>query len=62
MIPGIIISSIFNEQGKLVLRAAPLQNEFAGTVEAIDNLANRFGVQIAASNFPGCTGSHLFTL
>jgi integrase/recombinase XerD len=25
-IPGIIISLIFNEQGKLVLRAAPLQN------------------------------------
>ena len=62
MIPGIIISSIFSEQGKLVLRAAPLQNQFAGAVEAIDNPANGFGVQIAAANFPGCTGSHLFTL
>ncbi len=62
MIPGIIISSIFSEQGKLVLRAAPLQNQFAGAVEAIDNSANGFGVQIAAANFPGCTGSQLFTL
>jgi hypothetical protein len=26
MMPGIIISLIFNEQGKLVLRATPLQN------------------------------------
>ena len=62
MIPGIIISSIFSEQGELVLRAAPLQNQFAGAVEAIDNPANGFGVQIAAANFPGCAGSHLFTL
>jgi hypothetical protein len=62
MIPGIIISSIFSEQGELVLRATPLQNQFAGAVEAIDNLANWFGVQIAAANFPGCTGSHLLTL
>ena len=45
MIPGIIISSIFSEQGKLVLRATPLQNQFAGAVEAIDNPANGFGVQ-----------------
>ena len=26
MMPGIIISFIFNEQGKLIFRAAPLQN------------------------------------
>jgi hypothetical protein len=26
MMPGIIISCIFNEQGKLIFRAAPLQN------------------------------------
>ena len=62
MIPGIIISSIFSEQGKLVLRAVPLQNQFAGAVEAIDNPADGLGVQIAAANFPGCTGSHLLTL
>jgi hypothetical protein len=54
MIPGIIISSIFSEQGKLVLHAAPLQ--FAGAVEAIDNPANGFGVQIAAANFQGARG------
>jgi hypothetical protein len=62
MIPDIIISSIFSEQGKLVVRAVPLQNQFAGAVEAINNPANGFGVQMAAANFPGCTGSHLFTL
>jgi hypothetical protein len=26
MMPGIIISCFFNEQGKLIFRAAPLQN------------------------------------
>jgi len=26
MMPAIIISCIFNEQGKLIFRAAPLQN------------------------------------
>jgi hypothetical protein len=62
MMPGIIISLIFSEQGKLVLRAAPLQNQFASAVEAVNNPANGFGIQISAANFPGCTRSYLFAL
>ena len=32
MMPGIIISLIFSEQGKLILRATLLQNELAGAL------------------------------
>ena len=62
MMPGIIISLIFSEQGKLVFCATPLQNEFASAVEAVNNPANGFGIQITAANFPRCTGSYLFAL
>ena len=62
MIPGIIISSIFSEQGKLVLRAAPLQNQFAGAVEALNNATNGFSIQITAADLPRCTRSYLFAL
>ena len=62
MMPGIIISCIFNEQGKLIFRAAPLQNEFPSAVEVVNNPANGFGIQISAANFPGCTKSYLFAL
>ena len=62
MMPGIIISCFFNEQGKLIFRAAPLQDEFASAVEAVNNPANGFGVQISATDFPGCTSSYLFAL
>jgi hypothetical protein len=62
MMPGIIISSIFSEQSKLALRAAPLQNQFPGAAQAVDNPRNGFGVQISAANFPGCTESYLFAL
>ena len=60
MMPGIIISLIFSEQGKLILRATPLQNELAGALEAVNNLANGFGVQITAANFPRCPRRYLF--
>ncbi len=62
MMPGIIISCIFNEQGKLIFRTAPLQNELPSAVEVVNNPANRFGIQISAANFPGCTKSYLFAL
>ena len=61
MMPGIIISLIFREQGKLVRRATPLQDQLAGAVEAIDNLANGFGIQITAANFPRCPTRYLPT-
>jgi hypothetical protein len=60
MMPGIIISLIFNEQDKLIFRATPLQNELASALEAVNDLANGFGIQIAAANFPWCTRSYLF--
>lgn len=60
MMPGIIISLIFCEQGKLVRRAIPLQNELAGTLEAFNNIANGFGIQIIAVNFPRRPRSYLF--
>jgi hypothetical protein len=44
MMPGIIISSIFSEQRSLVFRATPLQNQFSGAEEPVDNHTNRFGV------------------
>ena len=62
MMPGIIISLIFSEQGKLVFCATPLQNEFPSAVEAVNNPANGFGIQITPANFPRCTGSYLFAL
>ena len=60
MIPGIIISCIFSEQGKLAFRATPLQNQFASAVKAINDPANGRGVQITAANFPRCARSYLF--
>ena len=62
MIPGIIISRIFNEKGKLIFRAIPLQNQFTSAVEAIDDPANGRGVQITAANFPRCARGYLFAL
>ena len=60
MMPGIIISLIFREQGKLVLRATPLQNQLASAPEAANNLANGFGIQLTAANFPRCPRRYLF--
>ena len=60
MMPGIIISLIFSEQGKLVLRATPLQNQLASAPEAANNLANGFGIQLTAANFPRCPRRYLF--
>ena len=60
MIPGIIFSCIFGEQGKLVFRATPWQNQFAGAVEVINDPADGCGVQITAVNFPRCPRSYLF--
>ena len=62
MMPGIIISSIFSEQGRLVFRATPLQNQLASAEKPVDNSPNGLGIQISAPNFPGCTGSCLFAL
>ena len=61
-IPGIIISLIFSEQRKLVFRATPLQNQLAGAVEALNNAANGFSIQITAADLPRCTRSYLFAL
>ena len=62
MMPGIINPRIFSEQGKLVFHATPLQSQFASAVEAINDPANGFRVQINAADFPRCTRSYLFTL
>jgi len=62
MMPGIIISSIFSEQSRLAFRATPLQNQFAGAEEAVNDTSNWLCIQISAPNFPGSTGSCLFAL
>jgi hypothetical protein len=62
MMPAIINSFTFNEQTTLVLRAVPLQNQFARFVEMLDDAANRIGMKVGPSNLPGSTGSRLFTL
>lgn len=62
MMPGIINSFIFSEQNGLVFHTFPLQNQFAGSVEMLDDAANRFGSQVGSSNLPGSAGSRLFTL
>ena len=62
MMPGIINPRIFSEQGKLVVRATPLQTQFASAVEAINDPVNGFRVQITAADFPRRTNSYLFTL
>jgi hypothetical protein len=42
MMPGIIISCFFNEQGKLIFRAAPLEDPAAlPALISISNSANR---------------------
>ena len=60
MMPGIIISCFFNEQGKLIFRAAPLEDQFASAVETVNNPAYGFATQISEANFLGCTRSYLF--
>jgi len=62
MMPAIINSFVFSEQTGLVLRTAPLQNQFPGSLEVFDDTANRFCLQVGASNFPGRTRHRLFTL
>jgi hypothetical protein len=57
MMPGIIISCFFNEQGELIFRATPLEDQFASAVETVNDPAYGFGIQISAANFPGCTRS-----
>src|SRR5215831_8750057 len=52
MMPGIIISAIFREQGKLMFRATPVQNEFAGVEEPVNNPADGVRLQISAANLP----------
>jgi hypothetical protein len=54
------MTCFFNEQGKLIFHAAPLEDQFAGAVETVNNPANGFAIQISAANFPGCTRSYLF--
>ena len=62
MMPGIIISSIFSEQGRLAFHTTPWQNQLASAEEPVDNAANGFGIQISAPNFPRCARSYLFAL
>ena len=61
MMPGIINSFIFSEQNSLVLRTAPLQNEFASSMEMLNDAAYRLCIQVGTSNLPRSTGSRLFT-
>src|SRR5262249_729409 len=62
MMPGIIISAIFREQGKLMFRATPVQNEFAGVEEPVNNPADGFRLQISPATFPRCTRASFFAL
>ena len=62
MMPAIINSFIFSEQSRLFVRTVPLQNQFAGSVEMLDDAANRFGIQVGTSNLPRSAGNWLFTL
>ena len=55
MMPGIIISFVFSKQFRLVLRVMPLQNQLAGSSEALDDGADRLGLEIGTSNLPRCS-------
>ena len=48
MMPGIINSFIFSEQSSLVLRTVPLQNQFAGLMEMLDDAANGLGIEVGS--------------
>lgn len=61
MMPGIINSFIFSEQSSLFFRAVPLQNQFAGFMEMLEDAAYRLCMQVGTSNLPRGTGSRLFT-
>ena len=43
MMPGIIISFIFSKQGRLFIRASPLQNQLAGAQEPLQNAPHWLG-------------------
>ena len=61
MMPGIIISFIFNEELRLVPRALPLQYQFAGPKEPLNDGTNRRGIQVRTSNLPRRPRSHLLS-
>jgi len=62
MMPGIIISLIFIEHGRLTFRAVPLENQLAGPKESLDDTANWLSIQIGTANFPRSTRSGLLAL
>ena len=62
MMPGIIISFIFNKQGRRVSRTTPLQNQLPCAEKPVDNALNCFVIQIRTTNLPGSANSDLFTL
>jgi hypothetical protein len=61
MMPGIINSFVFSEQSGLVVRTVPLQSQLAGSMETLDDTADRLCIQVGTSNLPGRTRSRLFT-
>src|ERR1017187_1385957 len=62
MMPGIILSFVFNEQGGLEFRTSPLQDQPASTKELVDDAPYWFAIQISSTNPPGSTRSDLFML
>jgi len=60
MMPGIIISFIFNEQVGLDFRTTPLQGQLACAKKPVDDAPYWFAIQIGTANPPGSTRSDLF--
>lgn len=52
MMRVISISFVFSKQFRLALRVMPLQNQLAGSSKALDDGADRLGLEIGTSNLP----------
>ena len=60
MMRVISISFVFSKQFRLVLRVMLLQNQLAGSSEALDDGVDRLGLEIGTSNLPRCSRHGLF--
>jgi hypothetical protein len=52
MMPGIIISFIFSEHGRLVFCTSPSQNQLTGVPQPVDDATHWFSIQVDTANLP----------
>jgi transposase len=60
MMPGIIISFIFSEHGRLVFCTSPSQNQLTCVPQPVDDATHWFSIQVDTANLPRSAWSYLF--